>query len=170
MGGNINGRRAASSRVLVPRELRKKKPVNTSVIFCGGFTSAAREPQLRVDIMGEQQVKPLADCRHFLAGRCLYGTVCMHRHDPEARARVIEAKADEAAAEDARADADAAFFACERRVNTLRREKAPHDVLYEAIRELDALKAARRALRGRRQAPTFCSARTNRSTIWWAAA
>ena len=95
-----------------------------------------------------EEPKLLLDCRHFLAGRCLYGASCMHRHDPVAQQRAMEVNADATSAANAQAEADAAFFECERRVNTLRRERAPRDVLVEAIRELDALKVARRALLG----------------------
>ena len=86
------------------------------------------------------------DCRHFLRGRCLYGEGCRLRHDPTARSVLAEAEKASSAASAAFMDADKAFIEAERHVNSLRKAKAPREQLIEAIRVLDALKAARREM------------------------
>ena len=102
----------------------------------------AREVELVDEVATKAEQK---DCRHFLRGRCLYGDACRHRHDPAKKA-VIESESDEAAGAAAVLEADRAFVTAEQRVNTLRRAMAPRQELMNAIRELEALKAARRTL------------------------
>lgn len=76
-------------------------------------------------------------CRHFLRrGGCLYGADCRFKHD--------SASLPELGAQCNETNVDAAFTACENRVNTLRRAGAPKQDLMEAVRELEALKAERR--------------------------
>ena len=54
-----------------------------------------------------------------------------------------------------REEADAAFVACNNQVNALRKSGAPREEVLAAVRELDALKARRRALPAVRPASRY---------------
>ena len=95
-------------------------------------------------------------CRHFAKGRCLYGDSCRYLH--VAAPPAPEKPPDED--EEERRKADEAFIACENRANSLRKAGAPREEILEAVRELDMLKARRRAAnQGVRRVSRFANRR-----------
>ena len=93
-------------------------------------------------------------CRHFARGRCLYGEKCKFVHTAVAAPAQLSEAVDEAEARQ-REEADAAFVACNKQVNALRKSGAPREEVLAAVRELDALKARRRALPAARSASRY---------------
>lgn len=98
-------------------------------------------------------------CRHFARGFCFYGASCRQVHDATL--------AEQTAARERQLDeADLAVQACTERINTMRKDGVPCDLILAAVSELRSLKEARKLAAGPRSARRKPQAAEERAGIF----